>query len=111
MAKTKSKNRTPAPTFARTCDYCGSVYEATRKTSRFCGDNCRVAYNRLPEKLASLRVKSLGYWQDMSELVDRYPYLSTSFVEQIQAFGKELLDLRKEVLSKHPVQKRFKEID
>lgn len=28
------------------CQHCGKVYEAKRKSSRFCSVNCRVAHNR-----------------------------------------------------------------
>lgn len=28
------------------CQHCGNVYEAERKSSRFCSTKCRVAFNR-----------------------------------------------------------------
>jgi hypothetical protein len=33
----------------RPCDHCGKAYEAKRKTSRFCGVNCRNRHARHPE--------------------------------------------------------------
>lgn len=33
----------------RACDHCGVAYEAKRKTSRFCGVNCRNRHARHPE--------------------------------------------------------------
>jgi hypothetical protein len=30
----------------RSCDICGKIYEAKRKTSKFCGDTCRARHTR-----------------------------------------------------------------
>jgi predicted nucleic acid-binding Zn ribbon protein len=88
-------------TFTTHCQFCGKVYEAQRRSSRFCSDKCRLKNSRQHDHSvhadveiykASMAVDRLLNLSDNSLIEDSYLYvLLFDRVEKLKKRRNDLL--------------------
>lgn len=63
-------------TLKKTCKFCGSEFLAERSTAKFCKPAHRIAYNRLPMRIAGMWERALHEIVQITVLTEAHPHLS-----------------------------------
>jgi len=90
-------------TFVTNCKYCGSVYTAQRKTSKYCSDKCRLKANRQRDNSVNTELeidKACDAIDRLLNLSDERLLHDASYIEVVYQRAKQLHDRREALIDK-----------
>lgn len=66
------------------CAYCGDEFIATRRTAKYCSDNCRVKYNNIDSQLAGYLGTAIMAIENIQKVLEEYPEFTVQIDSDLQ---------------------------